>query len=220
MASLASSLAGALPGRPGVDRAPGHDRPGHVPGHARARTRRRPGPLLRPAGHRRADRRDVGRAGRGAAAARRGARRARRDVPAEHPAGVRRGAGRLEVRRGDRAVQPDAARARAGEDPLRLGQPVPDLPGRPVRGRRAGGAAVDRRPAHHHDVAAPVSRSREAGAARARRLVAADAPRRGRSGRPGRAPRRARRRSRWSSPATTWRSWSTRRARRASRRRR
>ena len=53
------------------------------------------------------------------------------------PAGLRRGAGRLEVRRGDRAVQPDAARARADEDPRRLGMPVPGLSGRPLRGRGA-----------------------------------------------------------------------------------
>ena len=40
--------------------------------------------------------------------------RSHRGVPAEHPAGRDRGARRLEVRRGRRAVQSDAARARAG----------------------------------------------------------------------------------------------------------
>ena len=71
------------------------------------------------------------------------------------------------------------------------GSRVPDLPGRPLRGRRARGAAVDRRPAHDHHVAAPVPRSGQAGAGGARRLVAARQPRRGRSGGAGRAPRAA-----------------------------
>ena len=56
---------------------------------------------------------DVGRACRGLAAARRGARQPHCDVPAERAAGADHGACRLEVRRRDRAVQPDAARARA-----------------------------------------------------------------------------------------------------------
>ena len=98
----------------------------------------------------------------GSAAARRRDRRPRRGLPAEHSASRDRRARDLEVRRRRRAVQPDAARARAREDPPQLRLPRVDLPGRSLRAtsRRAALPSTAVR-AHDHDVAARVSRTRQ-----------------------------------------------------------
>ena len=168
--------------------------------------------------HRRRDRRAVGCAGRRAAAARRRARRAHRDVSAECAAGRHRRARRLEVRRAHRAVQSDAARTRAGQDPHRFRQPRPDLPRRSVRRCRARRAARDRRAAddHHLGPRLPPARRPAAGRAgrhHARRVIrapwicASSSP-----ATPARCP------PPWTSPTTMSPSWCTRRARPASRR--
>jgi len=131
------------------------NRPGDVPIHVAATgTRCRAGALLRSIADRRSARRDVRRPRRRAAAAGHRARRSHRDVHAEHPAGARDRAGGLEVRRGHRAVQSDAARARAPEDPQRFRQPRSDVPGRSLRRRGARGRAVHRRCPHDHDLGA------------------------------------------------------------------
>ena len=179
---------------------------------ARPRPRRRARLLLRSAGHGAPVRRDVGRAGGGPAAARRRARRPRGDVPAEHSAGADHGAGRMEVRRRDRAVQPDAARARAGEDPVRLGQPRHRVPGGSLRRGGAHDAAVHGGAAHDHHLAARLPARRRAAAAGARRRHAARATRTCPTCSTSCTGITACRPSRWRSPATTSRSWSTRRA--------
>ncbi len=151
-----TTLAQPLPRRAARAEAGLRDRPRHVPRDARAQRQRAARLLFRPLALRRRMRFDVRRAGRRATTARRRGRRPSRRLPAERSAGLHRRARDLEVRRRRRAVQPDAARARARQDPAQLRLPGDDLPGGSLRRRRPGGAARDGRAAHDHDFTARV----------------------------------------------------------------
>ena len=87
------------------------------------------------------------------------------------------------MRRRRGSVQPDAARAGAGEDSRRRRLPRAGLPGRSVFRCRPRRAVHDWRAPHHHDVRARLSRAGHGSAASPRRLVP-DATR-GRSRPPG-----------------------------------
>ena len=100
----------------------------------------------------------------GLQAARSRGRRPRRRLSAERSAGRHRGARDLEMRRCRGAVQPDAARARARQDPAQLGLLGDDLPRGSLRRRRQGSVACDGRAAHDHDVTARVPGLRQAAA--------------------------------------------------------